>query len=101
MAQPSFPNNPQPPSGDDPLNAVEDGLKEAGLQADTFVRSAANTATFGLADNADAALGATLGMGGSGDWAQRYQAELNQEAQRNVYDSIHRGVTQDWGELQA
>lgn len=98
MAQPSFPNNPQP-SGDDPLNGVEDGLKEAGLQADTFVRSAANTATFGLADNAEATVDATLGQGGPGDWADRYQAELNQEAQRNVYDSIHRGVAQRLGEL--
>ena len=37
------------------FKAAAGALKEAGLQADTFVRSAANTATFGLADNAEAA----------------------------------------------
>ncbi|HVY34210.1 MAG TPA: hypothetical protein VG960_07290, partial [Caulobacteraceae bacterium] len=68
------------------------------LQVDTVVRNAANTATFGLADKADAAIDATLGVGGGGDWAHRYQAELDREAARTVYDSIHRGVARRLGE---
>jgi hypothetical protein len=99
MAQPSFSNDPQPPSGADTLNAVEDGLKEAGLQADTFARSAANTLTFGLADNGEAALDATFGQGGPGDWGQRYQNELNQQKARDVYDSINRGFADRLGQI--
>jgi|GEM_PF-3994877 len=81
------------------FKAAAGALKEAGLQADTFVRSAANTATFGLADNAEAAADAAFGGGGSGDWAHRYQNELNQQKQRDVYDSIHRGVAKRLGEI--
>jgi hypothetical protein len=86
-------------SAADGLKAAEGALKEAGLQADTFVRSAANTATFGLADNAEAAGDATFGGGGSGDWAHRYQSELNQQKQRDVYDSVNRGVAKRLGEI--
>ncbi len=81
------------------MNALGGALKEAGLQADTAVRNAANTLTFGLADKADSAINAALGQGGPGNWADRYQAELNQDAARNVYDSIHRGVAKRLGEI--
>ena len=91
------PNNAPSQGDSDPLGGVKSALTEAALQADTFARNAANTVTFGLADNADAALGATLGMGGAGDWGQRYQNELNQETQRNVYDSINRGIAKGAG----
>ena len=48
-------------SPSDAVNSAEGALKEAALQADTVVRNAANAATFGLADKADAAIDATLG----------------------------------------
>ena len=72
-------------------------LKEGALQADTAVRAAANTLTFGGADNFAAAMDATLGQE-PGTWPQRYDADLKAQAARNVYDAIHRSAMRHLGE---
>jgi hypothetical protein len=92
-----MPDAPQTPDQDD-WETSSDPLKEAALQADTAVRGAANVLTFGLADKAEAAVDAALGAGGPGNWRQRYDANLQQEQARNVYDSINRGIAKRFGE---
>jgi hypothetical protein len=50
-----------------------------------------------LADKGQAALDATLGSGGDGNWLDRYNADLKQQAARNVYDHVNRGIASGLG----
>ncbi len=72
---------------------------EAALQADTAVRAAANTLTFGGADHLAAGADALLEPGDLSDWHQRYQANLAREQARNAYDAEHRSAAQAVGNL--
>lgn len=74
-------------------------IAEPFLQADTAVRSAANTLTFGGADKLEAAMAALVAPGGLSGWAQRYDASLRQEQARNSYDAAHRQLAQSIGSL--
>jgi hypothetical protein len=65
------------------------GVPEPLLQADTFVRSASNLATGGLADDAEAAMDASFDRS-PGDWLARYKAALQNQLARDAYDSSHR-----------
>lgn len=62
---------------------VRHGLLEGLTTVDAVMRSGANTATFGLADNLAAGANAALGKGGEGDFLTRYgrlyQDELRQD----------------------
>lgn len=62
---------------------VRHGLLEGLTTVDAVMRSGANTATFGLADNLAAGANAVLGKGGEGDFLTRYgrlyQDELRQD----------------------
>lgn len=89
---------PKTQPGDASQNSALDGLKEAGLQADTFVRNAANVATFGLADKAEAAADALFDHT-PGDWLQHYKASLNDQVARTLYDSSHRPIAQTAGRI--
>jgi hypothetical protein len=92
------PNSPSPDLSTPAGPSDPDFLRNAALQADTFVRNAANVASFGLADKGEAALQATLGVGGTGDWASRYNKDLKQQAARNVYDQVYRAATSRLGQ---
>jgi hypothetical protein len=83
------------PGGRQPANPTtgSNPLREALLQADTAVRSAANVLTFGWADKAEAAADA-LEQGGTSGWGRRYSAELAQQHARDAYDAGHRRVAQ-------
>lgn len=75
-----------------------DAWREAGLQADTAVRTAANTLTFGAANPISAGMNTLLGEGGSGSLAQRFQRNLDQENARDAYDAVHRPTARAIGE---
>jgi hypothetical protein len=74
-------------------------LREAALQADTASRAAADVLSFGQADRVAAAGDATIGIGGPGNWRQRYRTNLERETVRNVYDAVHRGMARRTGEV--
>ena len=69
------------------------------MQVDAGVRSAANSMTFGGADNLSAGLDSLLGYGGQGDLSQRYQTLLQREHARDNYDEVHRPVAHGLGDL--
>lgn len=56
-------------------------LRALGEAANVGVRSAANAATLGYADNLSAGVNAGLGVGGSGGFKRRYERNLAQEHQ--------------------
>lgn len=58
------------------------------LPVNTAIRSAANTATFGGADNFAAGMDALV-HGGLRGWGQRYDANLQQEHARDLYGAMH------------
>lgn len=66
-----------------------DKIREAIMQADTVARSAANIATGGLADDAEAAWDAFFDQS-PGDWLARYKAALQNQLARDNYDASHR-----------
>lgn len=67
------------------------GIPEPLLQADTFVRTASNLATGGLANNAEAAMDALFDRS-PGDWLTHYKAALQDQLARDAYDAAHRPV---------
>lgn len=71
--------------------------RDAALQADTAVRSAANLVTLGLADKGQAALEASLSGREVGDWHDRYVQALATQSKRNTYDAKYRPVAQNTG----
>lgn len=77
---------------------VRAGLIEAGLQADAAVRAAADTATFGLADEMSAGANALLGAGGEGSLGQRYARLHGQEQGTDDYNRKHRQMASGVGE---
>jgi hypothetical protein len=74
-------------------------LREAALQADTAVRAAANTLTFGGADHFAAGMDALFEPGGIEGWRGRYAGNLAEENARNRYDASHRQVAQTIGQI--
>lgn len=79
--------------------ALGQGLREAALQADTAVRSAANTLTFGGADHLAAGLDAVLQPEGFEDRQGRYATNLAGELARNRYDASNRRWAQGIGQI--
>jgi hypothetical protein len=73
------------------------GIPEPLLQADTFVRSASNLGTGGLANNAEAAMDA-LFMRSPGDWLTHYKAALKDQMARDAYDASHRRLAVGLGD---
>jgi hypothetical protein len=71
-------------------------LRAGILQADSMVRSAANTFTLGGADSLAAGMDALIPAGGEGYWERR-AAQLAAERARNAYDVAHRPVSQQIG----
>lgn len=98
MVQQSYRTRTSQGSTSNAIQSAQDALLEGSLQADTVARNALNTATFGLGDKINAAVDASIGLGGPGDWTRRYQNIADRNAARNVYDSIHRGVARRLGE---
>ncbi len=82
-----------------PSPFVHGGLIEPFMQLDAGVRSAANSMTFGGADNLSAGLDSVLGYGGQGDLGQRYQTLLQWEHARDSYDEAHRPIAHGLGDL--
>jgi hypothetical protein len=80
-------------------NAFAPDVHEAALQADTAVRSAANTLTFGGADRLDAAANAFLQPGDLAGWGRRYRFALAQDQARNRFDATHRQLAQAIGSV--
>lgn len=92
------PSNPQPaPATGNSQGSFLDGLKEAGLQADTVVRNAANVVSGGWADKAEAA-GDALFDQSPGDWLDHYRAALKDQVARNLYDASHRPLAKALGD---
>lgn len=87
----SAPDYAQRPGG-----GLTGGLREGVLQGDTFLRSAANTFTFGGADSLAAGLDALIPANGQGI-QQRYAAHLAAEQARDAYDAAHRPAAQQLG----
>lgn len=81
----SDPNSPRP----DSPQSLADKIKEAALQADTVTRSAANIATFSMADKAEAGWDALFDQS-PGDWLAHYKTSLQNQLNRNFYDANHR-----------
>jgi hypothetical protein len=75
------------------------GIPEPLLQADTAVRAAANTMTFGGADHAEAGIDALFERGGLEGWEDRYRRDLIREQARNSYDAMHRPTAQKAGQV--
>lgn len=63
-------------AGRDVVAGTTQQVRNLGSSLNAGVRSMGNAVSLGLADNADAATGALLGAGGSGDFASRYHNEL-------------------------
>jgi hypothetical protein len=78
---------------------VRAGLLEGLTTADAVVRSAANTATFGFADNAAAGANAVLGMGGEGDFPTRYGRLYQEELDKDQTYRRERPIATAVGEL--
>lgn len=74
-------------------------LRERALQADTTIRSLANTSTFGGANYVSAALDALPPSRPGLDYEQRFEANLANERARDAYDAIHRPVAQQVGQV--
>lgn len=86
------------PSVPSALDRVIGYLSDAGYPVDAGVRAAANTMSFGLADNASAGLDALPPSGDGSTWRQRYQANLAAEQARDRYDAIHHPLAQAIGQ---
>jgi len=80
--------NPNP-SASQPQKSPGSGVPDPVLQADTFVRSASNLATGGMANNAEAAMDALFDRS-PGDWYAHYKAALQNQLARDAYDASHR-----------
>ena len=78
---------------------VRAGLGEGLSMADAVMRSAANTATLGLADNAAAGVNALLGQGGEGDFLTRYDRLYQDELRKSETYGRERPITTAAGEL--
>lgn len=78
---------------------VRAGLVEGALIADAAVRAAADTATFGLADEISAGANALLGAGGEGTLAERYDKLHAQEPAIDRFNREHRPNATAVGEL--
>ena len=99
-----LPVTPKPSSSPPASFGSVPPILEPLLQGDAVFRAAANDVTGGLADNfsagANAALGAAgsaLGFGEPMDFGQRYQSNLQQEVQRDKYDSQYRPIAHTVG----
>lgn len=73
--------------------------REAALQVDTVMRSAANTITLGGADRLAAGIDAALASGKGGNFEDRYKQELAEHDARNRYDAEHRPLAQGIGNV--
>jgi hypothetical protein len=78
---------------------VRAGLGEGLSIADAVMRSAANTATFGLADNLSAGANALLGQGGEGDFLTRYDRLYQDELWQDETYRRERPIATAAGEL--
>ena len=78
---------------------VRAGLGEGLSIADAVMRSAANTATFGLADNAEAGFNAIVGKGGEGDFLTRYDRLYQDELRQDETYRRERPIANAAGEL--
>jgi len=88
--------NPNPTTSQQ-RQTPQGGIPEPLLQADTFVRSASNLATGGLANNAEAAMDA-LFMRSPGEWLTHYKAALKDQMARDAYDASHRRLAVGLGD---
>lgn len=79
--------------------SVRQGLGDGLVSADALVRSAANTATFGLADNLAAGANAVLGKGGEGDFLTRYDRLYQDELRQDETYRRERPIATAAGEL--
>jgi len=75
-------------------------MREAGLQMDTAMRSAADTLSMGTADEIAAGADA-LFSGGVDGYRDRYEAALARELERDEYDEMHRAAARAIGESAA
>lgn len=72
---------------------------EGAMTADAAVRAAADTATFGLADEMSAGANALIGAGGEGTLAERYGRLHAQEQAIDEFNREHRPIATAAGEL--
>jgi len=95
--------NPAPTSfasASRPMRRLKDAAREGLIQADTAVRSAADTMTLGYADEAAAGLEA-LFSGGVVGYQDRYDANLARDRARDAYDEEYREIARMVGESAA
>lgn len=87
---------------------VRQALVEAGMQADAFVRGAADVLTFTKADEIAAGLSAagatalgkmTPDTGDDQPFSQRYRAELAAQQRRDAFDRTHRSILRPSGQI--
>ena len=78
---------------------VRRGLLEGLTTVDAVMRSGANTATFGLADNLAAGAYAVLGKGGEGDFLTRYGRLYQDELRQDEIYRRERPIATAVGEL--
>ena len=78
---------------------VRRGLMEGLTTVDAVMRSGANTATFGLADNLAAGAYAVLGKGGEGDFLTRYGRLYQDELRQDEIYRRERPIATAVGEL--
>ena len=76
-------------------------LAEAAKQADAGVRGAADVFTFGNSAELAAGMDAFLGRGDGEDFKSRYRSNLQNEEQRDNYDSERRGTARAAGQVAA
>ncbi len=75
------------------------GLPESIQQANAALRAASNTLSFGTSNNAEAAIDALLSPGGLDRWAQRYDANLQQQHALDEYNAVHRPIATTIGTI--
>lgn len=89
-------------------SGVREALVEAGMQADAFMRGAADVLTFTKADEIAAGLNAagataiskvTPGKGDDQPFSQRYEAELAAQQGRDAFDKTYRPAARTGGQV--